>query len=250
MPFMYYDQSSGIGGGGGVVYSCSPYSSNAGADYAGVFESGCDPAAVRASLQSRTPPSPYRIRAAPPLDYAVNESSSESSSAAVPFDGHDRGYSDGASYGGVDDDNSDCLFAMEGPEAVAGTSTNDASSAGMYSNAGRVADNVGRGGTGGGCATLFKPLASVATTAGATAANMGTACAGAGPAGGSDDGGGRRSVTSTAEAAGPSAALRSDMVSVKGGGGQGRPRATPRVMAHGRRCTAAGMYRLRLSTSC
>lgn len=224
MPIVYYDNIVGTMCGAGDGYTYSSSGGNSGADYAGVFESGCDPVAMRASLQGRTPssrrfiPTTLHQAVAPP---AVDEI--ESSSSSVMTGG---GPCAGASYGGLSDDSSDCLFAMEGPDAgtVMVSSTDAACSDQLYSN------NDGRGGLGSGTGYAGGRAMAV------------NAERGGGGCGGGSNGAPKRGVAAAVIAAGTTPPTTRGL----------RTRPKPRVIApgSGRRCSAPGMYRLRLSTSC
>lgn len=215
MPIVYYDSGAsgcscapcaaggtGVGQGGGCSSS----------DYTGVFESGCDPAQVRASLQPRTP-----------MGHSLEEESSG-----------------GNYYNNVlDDESTDCLFPMDGPEGHPKDTLYDGSKA--VSNAGGSHGNRSSG--------LSEPT-NIGT--GRVTAMASSGAPGPRVGGGLGYGGSNavpyRGVSSAAPAAGVtppshrSEALVPKTTHVR--------RAHPRTIAPGRRCMASGMYRLRLSTSC
>lgn len=219
MPIVYYD--SGSGG-----YACSPYATggiaggNGGGysatDFAGVFESGCDPAQVRASLQSRTP-----------IGHPLEE---ESSGANAYYNNI------------LDDEPSDCLFPMDGAESHPKDMLPE-SHRGSAVSGGNFA---GRGN--GMCAET------TSVAVGRVTASLSSGAIGAGSGGGNSVGYGgcntvqKRGVPMVSPATGATPpSFRSDAVGLKA---SHLRRAPSRAMVTGLRCVAPGMYRLRLSTSC
>lgn len=276
MPIVYYCDNNNTAGGStcgatGGSYgsssnsSCSGSSGSSGGsgDYAGVFESGCDPVAMRASLQARTTPSARRFL---PTNFLAStttnhntvghnvDDSETSSSTTAGGPGAGDGGCGGGSYGGEldDDDFSDCLFAMEdahgggggGPDTLCSEyraySSRDTESRGIVSGTERGGyqnpakeDTMGYG--------VQK-----------TSIDNGGGIGGCGVRPGEPP---KRGVVATA-AAGPLGITpptpRSEKLVIKNPTHLRGSRVTPRVIApsSGRRCSAPGMYRLRLSTSC
>lgn len=220
MPIVYYDGAPG-------AYACSPYtggnatgggatsaanSSVASSDYAGVFESGCDPAQVRASLTSRTP-----VATLPREEESGTVSGWPDSVCAVGT--------------ATEDDPSDCLFPMDGPDAGVRDVVPD--TRGMMYNGGGLA------GPGSGMSVAVGRATAAATAATASGGSV---------SGGARAGTPKRGASMASVAAGATPPTqRSDKVMLKT---TYLRRATPRAIAPGRRCVAPGMYRLRLSTSC
>lgn len=265
MPIMYYDVVSGAtgsaggdrGGGdssGGLGFpptAAAVYDLGAVSDYAGVFEAGCDPAKVRASLnrgshRSSTPvSSPPAPRAAGPNAPVEEDDEPEEDDSAV-FHAV-AGTASLAEGRGFEDDDIGCLFKMDGVRddvraengRGSGSVHDDgegmrASEAAMY----RQQPNPSVMAVGAAGRAEGRAAASVAVEAGQGPMPLYSAAAG----------GAAVSSSSTLHAGGGGGA-GGKMASVyKGTTAQLR---TPRVIAPpGRRCVAGGMYRLRLSTSC
>ena len=284
---MYYDVVPGAGSGdaGGVGYSPS---TAAVSEYAGVFEAGCDPAQVRASLnrgssrRSATPvletqASQAVVAAAPPSNGKTTPAHDAEREIATP--------SVTPCYGddeeGEEEEDVDCLFQLEGVKeddryednnrrnvvvedrSNNGSSKNISSSScrgeqsaggGMSAHVGRsVAPSaLGRYPSAHAVAYSARPSHGRASPApGRRGPDLNPACVGQEEMRPRDAG--RLRVPAAAAAA--AAAAEKDVPGVGAGPSAVffKPTAlrTPRVIAPpGRRCVSGGMYRLRLSTSC
>lgn len=224
MPIMYYaDVVGASAGGGGTGLGYSPAAgppSAAVSDYAGVFEAGCDPAQVRASLHRGSKPVETSVARAP----LEEEETTPASSVAYNHGG--RGGGGGGGGRSVFDDEADCLFPMDGlKDSVPDRAGGVCSGGGIAAAAGGVGIDGGMSAAVGKTTT---PIVAVAA------------------------GGGKRSVH--APAATPPTAPRGAAVeksAVYRGATMHQRRASRVIAAPGRRCVAGGgMYRLRLSTSC
>lgn len=242
MPIMYY--ADVVGTGAGLGYSPVMGSSAAAvSDYAGVFEAGCDPAQVRASLNRGRAPA---AAAAAGVEASVvsrapleeEETTPTQHSTGAYYDHGGRGGGGGAS---AFDDEADCLFPMDGlkdsvPERAGGVCSG--------------------GGGGGGCTTAAAGAVGLdggdimsAAVGKTTTTTTVVAVAASG-------GGAKRALHAPVAAAAPPAASLRGSVADKSAVYRGttpnhhRTRASRVIAAPGRRCVAGGMYRLRLSTSC
>lgn len=253
MPVMYYDAVSGSGGGGiGIGSGGQGYSPSTAAvsEYAGVFESGCDPAQVRASLICGSRRSATRVtqaQAASPSPL-VEEAEAPPAPLSLSGGGQPRGCK---GRGRADDDQDvDCLFEMEGLMRDDGRAEEEEEL--TEKNVGESRRSEIRGGMSAHAGTPPHVGHSVEPAAAGAGAGAVTEPAPARVDGGSGG------VASTAWGGwgAPSLAVSGEKAAGVGGGGGVSNKAppllrTPRVMAHpGRRCIAGGMYRLRLSTSC
>lgn len=127
MPIMYYDVvagAAGSGGAGSVDYSPS---TAAVSEYAGVFEAGCDPAQVRASLNrgSRRYATPIleaqasqAVVAAPSNGKTTTRASAIEAEREIATPSVTPCYDDEeqeeGEEGGFEDEDVDCLFQLEG----------------------------------------------------------------------------------------------------------------------------------------
>lgn len=128
MPIMYYDVVAGAAGDGGA--GSVDYSPNTAAvsEYAGVFEAGCDPAQVRASLNrgSRRSATPILEAQASRAVVAAPSNGKTTTTAAAALEAErdiatpsvtpcydDEEEEDGGEEG-FDDEDVDCLFQLEG----------------------------------------------------------------------------------------------------------------------------------------
>ena len=288
MPIMYYDVVAGAAGGGGAgTVDYSP-STAAVSEYAGVFEAGCDPAQVRASLNrgSRRSATPVLEAQASQAVVAApsNRKTTTTGGAAIEAerevaapsvtrydDEEGRGREEEEEEeGGFDDEDVDCLFQLEGVKeerydsnnksVVEETRSNNGfSKRGGQSAGGGMSALVGRSAAPS-APSRFAPTPAVACSARPSRGRASPAPGRRGPDLNSGDAGeGDRGAMGMRPRAGlraPAAAAAAEKIAPTGAGPsavffKATTLRTPRVIAPpGRRCVSGGMYRLRLSTSC
>ena len=288
MPIMYYDVvagAAGDGGAGSVDYSPG---TAAVSEYAGVFEAGCDPAQVRASLNRGS-----RRSATPVLEAQASQavvaapSNGKTTAGALEAERdiatpsvtpcYDEEEEEGGGGGGFDDEDVGCLFQLEGVKEERydhsnrrgvvdddigkniSTSCRSSSTRGRQSAGGGMSAHVRRS-TAPSAPIRFAPAPAVACSARPSHGRSSPAPGRLGPDLNSGDAGeaDRRAMGMRPRAGlrAPAAASPEKIAPTTGAGPPAvffKPTTlrTPRVIAPpGRRCVSGGMYRLRLSTSC
>lgn len=238
MPLIYYhnevgaqgngNSSTGNGGSNGGVHDASAALGSSPSTYAGVFESGGDPAQVRASLNHGS-----RRSSATPVHHS-KLASQNNHEERVDHDTAQGGtHQVGAGEARADDGDTDCLFEMDGIKDSAVDPEASSYSAVGCGVTGRDADHL----------TINVNASDEAARGCASVSSVNSIAGGHRPVIGRD-------IPGTSDLA---VVYGEKQVAVKNKG----PTASqhlrqPRVIGPGpgRRCIGSGMYRLRLSTSC
>lgn len=238
MPLIYYhnevgaqgngNSSTGSGGSNGGGHDASAALGSSPSTYAGVFESGGDPAQVRASLNHGS-----RRSSATPVHHS-KLASQNNHEERVDHDNAQAGtHQLGAGEARVDGGDTDCLFEMDGiKDSAVDPEASSYSAIGCGVTGGRDADPSMNANASDEAARGCASSSSVNSISGGDHSVIG------------------REIPGTADLA---SMYGEKQVAVKNKGSTASNHLRqPRVIGPGpgRRCIGSGMYRLRLSTSC